>query len=118
MSLETTMTLPSLAKDPRKYAAEWKVCTRDLASILATAAYHPNGLLDIGIVNTDAEFRAAHPDVIPDEGGVAVPAPRYAFTYPNLPAPNASATAVKLYSENATKKNLRAMGRWLLPPSR
>ena len=63
------MTLPSLAKDPRKYAAEWKVCTRDLASILVTA-YHPNGLLDIGIVDTDAEYRAAHPDVIPDEGGV------------------------------------------------
>jgi hypothetical protein len=69
------MTLLSLAKDPRKYAAELKVCTRDLASILVTA-YHPNGLLDIGIVDTDAEFRAAHPDVIPDEGGVAAPAPR------------------------------------------
>ncbi len=61
MSLETTTTLPSLVKEPRKYAAEWKVCTRDLASILVNA-YHPNGMLDIGIVDADAdEFRrAAH----------------------------------------------------------
>jgi hypothetical protein len=103
------MTLPSLAKDPRKYAADRKVCTRDLASILVTA-YHPNGLLDIGIVDTDAEFRAAHLDVIPYEGGVAVPAPRYAFTYPNQPAANASATAVRLYSDKYDKVKAEILG--------